>query len=445
MTINIPQINFEFFKKNYFKDLIKPRIFSIPIILAIVVYFILQLIISGLLIYVFLINYSESQLTQTVNQIVSDISYHNGTWNISRYNSDPDIPERFPLYIISTQGIILDRMNVIHNYLDKSSIFRLNIYSTPKTVNTIANESWRVYSKQIEINGNLWGTVLVAKYDPDTSNLKTTDSQLYKNADKLIKQLQIQNNQLDVSMVNASSFDYHISFEVIDQFNNILFKSNNINSNNKLPDYIDRSYVGNVLISPVYSQIYDTSIHQTFLIKHKKIEDKNGNPIAIVSVGLPIDYIYQLIQFLVLIELITGIFLLVILTTFIHNSINIYIFKFLKKNNIDFYDPKKITKICFSKKEHSIFINDKPVNIPFATNQYYFCEALFANPTKKWETDELLDKFGEHDLGKWHKVYDTMKLINKRLVYILPDKLFIINNKRFQINPIFQKLIEYNK
>lgn len=432
-------------KKNFFNNLTKSKIFSAPIVSAIMVYFILQLIISGLLIYFLFLNYSENQLTQTSNEIINDLSYNNGEWNVSKYNADPNIPEKSPLYIITSQGYVIDRMNPIHGYLDKSNIFRLASFSTPQTVNTIENESWRVFSKEIKMNGNIWGIILVAHYNPDPKNVKVANSQLRNTAENIFKKLYIKNNQLNASKVNVLDFNYNISFEVVDQYNNILLKSNNLNYNNKLPDYIDRSYVGSTLSLPQYLQVKDTTTHQIFLVKNNEIKDKHNNVIAIVSLASSITYIYQLIEAFVIIEIIIGILLLLLLITFIHNSINIYISNFLRKNSIDFYDQKKITRISFSKKKHTVYINDKSVNIPFATNQYYFCDALFSNPTKKWETDELLDKFGEQDLTKWHKVYDTMKLTNKRFIYMLPDKLFIISNKRFQINPIFQNLIEYNK
>lgn len=88
-----------------------------------------------------------------------------------------------------------------------------------------------------------------------------------------------------------------------------------------------------------------------------------------------------------------------------------------------------------------MLINDITIPVPYATNQYYFCVALFSNPSKRWESDELLKKFGEHDLTEWHKVYDAMKTMNNRVTHIVSEKLFILKNKTYQINPIYHKLL----
>jgi len=81
-------------------------------------------------------------------------------------------------------------------------------------------------------------------------------------------------------------------------------------------------------------------------------------------------------------------------------------------------------------------INDQQVQLTYATNQYYFCQALFASLKKKWENDELLEKFGEDfDKDGWRKVYDAMAEINRKTAPFLTEKLVVIDNKTYRINP----------
>ena len=427
--------------KGILNKIFRPDFVSFPILAAIIIFYILQLIITSVLLYYLLLNYTSGQLAVFSKKVISDLSYDSGQWNLSEYNSDPNITELSPLYIITSDGSVIERMNPIHGFLDKSSTSRLSSYSIPQTVHTVTNDNWRVFSEQIVVNGNARGLILIATYNPNGNDLKNIDSTLKSYADSINSNLKFVDNKIDVSGIDPKHFPYDIAFQVIDQFNNIVLKSNNGNGMQRLPDYIDRSYVGSTLSLPSFFQKTDSVTNVPFLVSNNKILDKNNNTIAIVVAARQIGYIYHTIITLFIVEFGIGIFSVFLLISFVNNAVKIHILKFLRKNNINYYEIKAVTKIAFSKSEHSILINDKVINIPFATNQYYFCDALFSNPTKKWETDELLDRFGEDDLTKWHKVYDTMKLINNRLTYILHDKLFIVRNKRYQINPVFQKSI----
>ena len=77
-------------------------------------------------------------------------------------------------------------------------------------------------------------------------------------------------------------------------------------------------------------------------------------------------------------------------------------------------------------------INDTVVQVPYATNQYELADAVFSQPTKRWELDELLEKFGDtEDFGNWRKVYDATLALNKRTGL----KIVVYKDKTFRFNP----------
>lgn len=96
------------------------------------------------------------------------------------------------------------------------------------------------------------------------------------------------------------------------------------------------------------------------------------------------------------------------------------------------------SQVCFDKEKSELKIDGKPTPIPYSSNQYYLCEALFGNPKKRWENDELLEKFGVNtDLSNAkikRQPYDAMIAINKKIARLSPD-LIQYKNKTFQINP----------
>jgi hypothetical protein len=94
--------------------------------------------------------------------------------------------------------------------------------------------------------------------------------------------------------------------------------------------------------------------------------------------------------------------------------------------------------INFDKKTGTIYVDKRKIVIPYASNQYYLCKAVFLNPNKNWEVDELLEKFGEEAMsGATRKIYDAMLAVNKKTGI----KLVVHKNKTFKFNQDYiQKL-----
>lgn len=423
--------------RNKYRD----KSFYFLIILATVIYFIAQIAVTtGLLYYVFL-NDSKDRLSTYITQVSQDIKYGNGKFNLINLYSDPNYISSYPLYIIAVDGSVVNRRLIINGYLDKSNITRFFVYRSPSTLQITKNENWRVYSQEIKSNNIVEGLIAVSVFEPDLNNLPPVDNELKDSAKIIVSNIKIHNNKIIIAKNIRSKISYRVNYEVIDQFNNILARSSNIVQISRLPDYIDRSYVGDVLNSPKFLQVKDTVTKEPYLVIHYPLKDNDHNDIALIASGLPIGYIYKTIENFILIQCIFGVILIILLNWAINILLRWDFARILKKVNIKYHEMNQITKISFTKKENKILINDISVTVPFATNQYYFCEALFSSPTKRWEADELLKRFGENDLTQWHKVYDAMKIMNKRVEHLLPGKLFILRNKVYQINPLFQHII----
>jgi DNA-binding response OmpR family regulator len=83
-------------------------------------------------------------------------------------------------------------------------------------------------------------------------------------------------------------------------------------------------------------------------------------------------------------------------------------------------------------------MNEQIIQIPYASNQYYIMTALFSNPKKRWEQDEILEKFGEVESEEgWRKVYDAHLAINRKVGF----KLIDYRDKLFRINPEYLSAI----
>jgi hypothetical protein len=99
----------------------------------------------------------------------------------------------------------------------------------------------------------------------------------------------------------------------------------------------------------------------------------------------------------------------------------------VEKNN-----SQKIDVIKFDIPNNELIIDSRSIEIPYASNQYYLCKALFSKPNKKWELDELFNYAGESiDDTNSRKYYDTVIALNKKTGI----KLFEYKNRIYRINP----------
>ncbi len=387
----------------------------------------------------FLMDQSRGDLDKVTKRIQEDIIFKDGKWDLSSYNADSNIVDNNPLYIISSEGVVIERSRPINGLLDLSRFTLINQYLFPTTIETVTNEKWRVLAEPINSGDQAIGIIFTSFYQPEDNHLPQIDQDLQKVIQTVRQDLSVDGDTIDVSRVDSRKAPYNINFQVVTRFNKVLFQSNNNNTVTRMPTNIDRSYVDIQLRSDPYREVTDEVTGKNYLVSTTQIFNDKNLISGIIVTGIPLDKIYYSLTIFNILSVILGILFLIALIpisyklfTAIHNK--------AKKMVIEKPIPQSI---IFLKNDCKLVINGQSIDIPYASYQYYFCQSLMQKPQKKWEADELLELFGE-DMGmeKWRKVYDTMVGINKKTSHLV-DKLFVVKDKRYYLNPVYIKIASY--
>lgn len=94
----------------------------------------------------------------------------------------------------------------------------------------------------------------------------------------------------------------------------------------------------------------------------------------------------------------------------------------------------KKTAPFFDEINGKIFINNKPVEIPLASNQYVLCKKIFSQPFEQWTTEtDVIDNFYKDGQRSF---YDAVRLINNKVKAELEIKEFLeYKASRVRIRP----------
>jgi hypothetical protein len=413
----------------YFKSF--PKKMLPVLVLLLLLYTALAVVI----IYFLLIRQTEDSLEKAAGRLKEDIALKNGIWDVSSYNADSSISDENPLYIITSEGFIIERSRPIHGLLDLSRYSVIDNYTVPQTLTTVTNEKWRVFSVPLMAEDKAVGIVMVATYDPDERHLAEIDQKIQEIVSQIRSNITVKEDLIDVSKIDIRKIPFDTSFQIVNRFNKVLLQSHNSNSVSRIPSFIDRSYIENQLKGSPKKQVEDSTTHKKYLTLSTPILDEKKLVAGLVVVGKPIGEIYWAIALYAVI-----IFFINILLAILSIPVTKLYLKRLHKQNDGKNREKALPKaILFMKKACKLSI----VEIPYASFQYYFCEALFLRPKKRWEVDELLEIFGE-DFGieKWRKVYDTMVALDKKTSDLV-HKLFMVKDKRYFVNPRLLPIIRY--
>ncbi|HSW97760.1 MAG TPA: hypothetical protein VLF89_08095 [Candidatus Saccharimonadales bacterium] len=397
-------------------------------------FFVIQLLVGSFLIYQVAINQTTDYLHQVTRRVQEDIVYKNGTWDTHRYIADPELPGTFPVYLLSADGFVIDRWKPVHGFLDTSDVRRLLSYQTPETVTTPTNQTWRIFSRPVMHNGEMLGIITVSYFNQQ-GNITEIDQKLQESVAAIESKIHIQNNTIDTSNLDVRDITFGVAFQIVDKFNRIIIKNNNTNSIDQIPNYIDASYIGNAANESPVRQIQDTDTGEKFLLVTTPVFNGDGIT-GVIVIGRSVSYIYEILKNFLIIDGIMGLILALFFLVFNVNFIRDYIAHKTSAALIEIKKKHIVDHIAFDKKSGTIILDDHEIHIPYATNQYYLCEALFSAPKKRWEVDALLEKFGEQDLTNWRKVYDAMLIINKKVMPIIDNKLIVAQEKTYQINPV---------
>jgi hypothetical protein len=404
------------------------------ICLFLTVFFFIQTVISFFYIRQISHTQVQNELAKLNTIVKNDLVYNNGRWDISLYTSDPRTPHPqgssgfpHPLYVVTTNGFIIERNQPIAGLLDSSDFDRLQEYSQPTTLNTVTNENWRVQARPIISNGKLLGDIVVAYYNEQNRPSTEIDPKLQANLDIISQKVKIENGKINVKGVDIRNVHYDVTFEIVDSFNKVLL------NNGRMPTFIDRSYVAEQFDAPPVRIVEDINTKEDFLIVTEEITDRNGSPVALVTSGRSIQEIRKTLNAYLIFAAISGLLILLPLAWLMLEFILRIAKDIVTQQELKKQRAPILNKIQFNKKESYLKLNEQVVQIPYASNQYYILSALFTNPKKRWDQDEILEKFGATESGEegWRKVYDAHLAINRKVGF----KLIDYRDKLFRISP----------
>jgi len=389
--------------------------------------FLIQFLMSIIIIFMASMHQVQVQLDQKIHQVKVDVQLKNDVWDLSLYNNDPKLLGTYPLYFIALDGFVIDRRSPIHGFLDTSDFKRLLSYEIPQTIKSASGQSRRIYVRPIIYKNKPVAVLALSYFDPPKELLDQIDSKLNTAADDISTQISFNQGVIDTSKLDARRIHHNISFTIVDAYNSILIRTTNVNSIDRIPNFIDPSYVKNTISSRPMRIVRDSQTNELFLVRSSTFY-KDSNPTAVLVIGQSINPILDL---LISYSIIEGIFGL--LVVFLAACILLFR-KTSKKGGIE--KNPVVKKVVFNEKNGMLVVDGVAIEIPYATNQFYLLQMLFSHPSKRLETDELLERFGEHiSPNNNRKVYDAMTSINKKVLKIIPLKLIINQNKTYQLNP----------
>jgi hypothetical protein len=379
-------------------------------------------LIGGFMIYFSSLQYTKNELNRIVKRMHEGIQYENGAWNLFYLDSDPELPGSNPHYILSANGYVIERWRPISGYLDTANLDYILSFSAPQTVTTPLKEKWRVFTRPIKNENDTVGGILVARYISDEENTQLTDQKILHNMKLIESKLKFKNDSIDVSALDFRNTNYDIAVKIVDKYNQLLAKTNNSNSKDRAPNYIDKSYVRQEIRSKGEKILRDSKTHEPFLVMNSPIYDKSNRPVGTIIVAKSLSFLEYILKSYLLSALALSAIIL---------PITWYI-DFLIKNHA------RSSVISFNKTQGILFIESTPVEIPINSHQYHLTRLLFENPGKAVDADEISVHFEEPEDQEGslrRKVYDAMLLVNKKVEPLINGKLFVIQNKQFVINP----------
>lgn len=394
--------------------------------------FLIYLVVNYFIIYFLSVSDIKAYLNRSVVNVASDFEYVGGKWNTERYLADISTPTEIPLYVYTTDGFLMDRINVIHGLLDTSNFDYASSFKQPTTIVSPAGETWRVVSHLIDRNGQNKGAILVAYFEPKGIPTKEIDVKLQEMALMLDSKIQLNGDSLDISRVSQKEVDANISFEIVDTFNRSLM------SIGGAPAFIDKSYVQDALLLHGFRKVYDRNTHIPYLVYSKPIVS-NNETVGVVIAGKGLDQLEKTLGYQLCFSLIAGIiaillFVIVVVYLYRHDISDVVQERI---DNLANPAPPEIHSIFFDREKGNIVVNkDSYILIPPDSHQFDICNLLFQSPTKNFDTLDLAEAIGDQESSDnvARMVYDTVLSINDKVRRVLSVQLIIRKNHQYRIN-----------
>lgn len=383
----------------------------------------LQFLVGIFLFFLISIHQVWDKLNQKSERILTNVRYTDEKWDLTLYNADPQLLSTEPLYFIAIDGFVLDRRSPIRGFLDTSDFKRLLAFTEPQHFRSISGQLRRLYTKPLIDQGNPVAAVTVSYFEPTDEKLDQIDHSLRSIADNILANISYINGTIDTTRLDVREIPYDYSFAIVDSYNSIVLKTANVSSVDRIPNFIDPSYIKAIKDGPSTRIIRDDQTKELFLIKTARYQ-KVSELVAIVAIGQSIEPILATLKQYFIFE---GIFSIVTVL------IVIFILCRTKKTSLN---PSSLPhEINFSATSGILMVDEISIRIPYATNQFYLLQKLFSNPSKRYETDQLLIQIGEFSASeKSRKIYDAMISVNKKVSKVIPIKLIMNQNKTYQLN-----------
>lgn len=362
----------------------------------------------------------KNNVKKNVGLILSDIKYSEGKWDTTLYLQDTNTPFDKPLYIFTTEGFVVERMNPITGFLDKSDFNNANSFNSTKTITTPINTNWRIYSQPVKNKDKVEAVILTAYLDPNPQIITEIDNGLIENAQKINSLIEFNNDEISVEKIDPKNISSSVYFAVIDKFNRVLKEDGGP------PNFIDRSFIADQLKIQDFRTVYDEKTQEPYLMFSQPITDSDKNPVGVIVHGESLKTLNEILVNQRNFSMASGGVVLLFLSAFIT-------FTFGKEIKPKYINPEKIT---FDKKYSQIILDKQNLAIDYGSKQYDLCKTLFSHPKKRWEHDELLEKNNmDEDTVSERVFYDAALKINNKVFNKIGIKLIIYKDKTFQINP----------
>lgn len=391
-------------------------------------------LVSAFFFFLFSLFQVRDVIVMVEKRVQEDIILENGKWNTAAYSADPLLPGTAPIYVLASDGYVIERWKPITGFLDASDFKHLLNFTSIQTVETSTNQDWRVLSVPINGSNETIGVITLSYFHPTTENLELIDQEMFASAQKIQQQIRVEGDSFRIEPFDERKIPYYIAYQVVNKFNKIVFKSNNSNSIDRLPNFIDPSYISSQLNKPSWNLVRDERTQEIFLTKTEPLYiGGEGSPDqGVIVIGHTLSRLFSVFTTYIAVLTITGFLVYVLGVCWQMLSHQLRIWKKQQEKLV----------IYFDKKNSILHINETQISIEYASNQYYLTEAVLEQPSKRWEVDEIMDKFGEElSQNSWRKVYDAMISINRKTAPILNEKLILVEGKTFRLNPHFAKFV----
>lgn len=407
--------------------------------------FIAQFLLGFTIIYVVSARQTNSSLRSIIGSAQAGIEYQGGRWDTAQYDSDPEIPGSYRLYVLSEDGFVIDRWRPISGLLDTSDFKHLSNYiNKPSTLRTITNQEWRLLSLPItNQQGHTLAVASIGQVINEGQKIQEVDSALRRAGQSLVKGISADKGEVSLASTTRRIVPQGMSYQIVDQYNKILAKSDSSNSLDRIPNYIESSYLTPYLKKATAFRFSDKKTGEIFRVMTGPLKDQEGHTFGVIMAARSIEYVRGLFRAYIVAQILLGLPLSLVALwlaarrTQPGNEV--------QDANLAILKADQVETIYFDKDACLLRINDRGIQVTYASNQYYLCAALFHAPKKKWETDELQDRFGlDHTAGAWRKIYDAMNTINKKVQTVADIRLVTTSNKTYQINSdILDKIQKY--